>query len=203
MKIRIPKNCILCEEWVLFKVPLCRFCRSSLYLHSNKIKKLTQVEGVPLVYLWDWTSDNSKFLQKLIVSMKDAHNERLYSLFMGWLNHKMKDINKINKVMAIPSFDRSHPELMSQTYVGINQNAEIYRIRKLSSSPQKARTREERLRVQFETGKNQNSLQKSDRLIVLDDVLSSGGSAKSAIRLAFPAQVKCIAVWAYKAPKPF
>lgn len=195
---RTPKNCILCESWVLFKAPLCKDCRR--YLYSEYLKHefhILNIEDRPCYYLWEWNQRNHEWIQKIIVAMKDGHNFELYKLFMPWLLKKTSF--QTQWITAIPSFDRNHPLALTKVYQLFNPEAESISLVKQMQKSQKGKSKHERQNIGFafkDSGFDLKSVKTN--LWVLDDVIATGGSFKAVLKLFKGDKVSGALVWAYK-----
>lgn len=198
---RAPKNCILCEEWVWFKAPLCKFCRK--YLYSEYLKSefhILNVEDHPCYYVWDWNQRNHEWIQKIIVSMKDGHNFELYKLFMSWLFRKIR-INDLKPyaITAVPSFDRNHPLALTKAYKDVHPNVEVITLVKGFQKSQKLKSKLERQNIVFDfKQKDYDPKTIKSPIWVLDDVIATGGSFKGVLKLFSDCKVCGSLVWAYK-----
>ncbi len=203
---RIPKNCILCEQWVFFKIPLCKSCRKFMYFEYKKcLYDSLNIFDHKCIYLWKWDKTTDFWVQKIIVALKNGHNYEVYKLLMSWLTKKInldQDLNS-NKILvtAIPSQDRDHPEYLVKALNHFYPGIKSIELKKHKAETQKNKTRFERLNTEFSISKAPLDFKlKGKKVIVLDDVLSTGGSFKGMIRALKGAQVQFISVWAFKAP---
>jgi predicted amidophosphoribosyltransferase len=200
---RIPKNCVLCESWVLFKAPLCKGCRKFLYNEYKKNEfRILNIDNYPCCYLWEWNKQNHLWIQKVVLSMKDGNNFELYKLFMPWLLKKTK-INHLRlssalNVLAIPSLDRKHPLALVNSFTEIKPGINIIKIIKKDHKSQKFKSRSERLDARFAFEDRFISPKSITKLVVLDDVISTGGSFRGVLILLGRNRVQMAAVWAYK-----
>ncbi len=202
---RSPKNCILCETWIFFKAPICRKCRRFLYTEFLRTEfAIKPMFNHPCYYLWLWTDKNHIWIQKIIISMKNGHNYELYKIFMPWLLKKLEAFEKIKFVAAVPSCDRLHPEALLKSFNQIQIDTNLIQVKKSKNSiSQKNRARSQRLKAAFELGdKGQLKLGPTNNcILILDDVLATGGSFKGILNLLGEDKVLALAVWAYKAPR--
>jgi predicted amidophosphoribosyltransferase len=199
--LRTPKNCILCESWCLHKAPLCKACRKFLYQEHLKSEfDILNIKNYPCYFLWKWTKTNDPWIQKLIVAMKDGHNFALYELFMPWLIKKIEVHQHIKWVAAIPSLDRAHPEALIKAYKSHFTEPKIIELIKSSKKSQKYKTKSERQNTSFEICERSklNLSDKKGKTIILDDVVSTGGSFKGVLRALEGHNIQALAVWAYR-----
>lgn len=225
---RCPKNCILCEEWVLFKAPLCRSCRRYLYSESKSNSGGTlNILDHRCYYLWFWNNQNHLWIQKVILAMKDGYNSELYKVFMPWLINKINHFDKVKNVVAVPSLDRKHPEKLMETLHLYKDDIKTFRVFKNTPEAQKFKTKSQRLNMEFEFY-NKPLIQDNykskildllkifhlrirtqelraekpkffkNRSLIIDDVVATGGSMRGLIKLIKPRNVHSLAVWAYK-----
>lgn len=202
-KIRLPRICVCCEAIIFFRQPLCKICRRFLYtqfqINFDDVGELDDQNKTLIVSLWQWDESNSFMIQKVIVSLKDGHNPQLYNLFANWMMQKIKEFNlPIGlKVCAVPSFDRSHPQCLAKTF-SLKLNSECLSIlKKVKSKSQKNMGKSERQQVRFEkTAPNCANIPR--RLVLIDDVVSTGASLKRCAEALKPAQIAYIIVWAEK-----
>ena len=199
--LRTPKNCILCESWIFYKAPLCKTCRRFLYQEYLKTEfAILNLNNYPCYYLWNWTQTNDFWMQKLIVAMKDGHNYSLYELFMPWLLKKIQAHTQIDGVAAIPSLDRAHPEALIKAYKNQDSKPQVIELIKSSKRSQKYKSKSERQNTSFLVSERSTDLlsAKKENILILDDVVSTGGSFKGVVRTLEAHNVKALAVWAYR-----
>lgn len=198
---RTPKNCILCESWILNKAPLCIICRKFLYQEYLKSEfEILNIKNYPCYYLWKWTKANDPWIQKLIVAMKNGHNYSLYELFMPWLIKKIEAHKKIDFVVAIPSLDRAHPEALIKAYKNHFMKPKIIKLIKSSKKSQKYKSKSERQNIAFLISESAKVVlsEKKGNILILDDVVSTGGSFKGVVRALEAHNIQALAVWAYR-----
>ncbi len=198
---RTPKNCILCESWILFKAPLCKPCRKFLYKKYLITEfQIQNIKNYPCYYLWNWKDSNDFWISKLIVGMKDGDNPALYDVFMPWLIKKISVHTDIAWVAAVPSLDRNHPDTLVEAYKKQNNNIKSFKLMKLNSQSQKLKSKFERGDTNFKVEANSNFNQKTNRagILILDDVLATGGSFKGVLDALNNKNIRAIGVWAYR-----
>ncbi len=200
-KVRIPKNCILCECWIFFKVPLCKDCRKFLY-HQYKMNfdKKLNILNHHCFYLWEWNLQSEYWVQKIIINLKDGYNFELYKLFMSWLIKKSGPVKKSFLITAIPSSHRSHPEVLIKSVKFHHPKLNQIILIKKDLRTQKNKSRFERLQTDFSISEKTLKIQNifNRKVIVFDDVLSTGGSFLGVKKALKGSQLEFIAVWAYR-----
>lgn len=198
---RTPKTCVLCESWVFFKAPLCKACRKYLYREYLKTEfEILNLADYPCYFLWKWTSNNEIWIQKIIVAMKDGDNCELYQIFMPWLVRKIRRHPDLNWVVAIPSFDRKHPQALCRAFRKYYPQTSIFELIKVEGVSQKYQTKSERLNTAFKpkTDKALTEICKHQKILVLDDVVATGGSFRGVARALEGKNLQLLAVWAYR-----
>lgn len=141
--------------------------------------------------------------------MKDGDNFELYRVLMSWLIKKIKinhlSLGLITNVLAIPSFDRKHPEALVDIFLERKPEVSPIKIIKKDFKSQKLKSRSERLLAEFGFDDKFRSLNTPmhslKNVLVLDDVISTGGSFRGVLSLLGPRKVLMAAVWAYKIPR--
>lgn len=200
-KIRIPKNCILCECWVFFKIPICQKCRKFLYVrYKNFFHHQVSIHSHNCHYLWEWNLETDFWVQKIVISLKDGYNFEVYKLLMSWLLKKIGHLNNVDTIVAVPSLSRCHPEKLIEAVQFYESNKTKIVLVKKDIKMQKNKSRIERLQTSFSISERYLGLKniKNKRVVVFDDVLSTGGSFLGVKKALNGAQVECIAVWAYR-----
>lgn len=201
-KIRVPKACVYCQTIIFLKVPLCPWCRRYLYRQFLKYKdhvyKLEDIEEAPLIFcLWLWTDENDLMIRKIIVAMKDGANPRLYHLFANWMQLKLQwhGVKLDHDFCSVPSSTRQHPQRLRQVFQGRFKGENLDLLLKKEKKEQKTLTRTKRQKIVFSL----KSFHLASRpLVLLDDVLVSGFSAKACVEVLETSQIEYILVWAKK-----
>lgn len=197
---RTPKNCVLCEGWIFYKAPICKACRKYLFREFKKNEFNIQcVEDHPCYFLWEWNSKNHEWIQKVIVFMKDGNNYELYKLFMKWLLKKTGiDFCHEGYAVAIPSYDRKHPQYLVKVFQEYNPLSTAINVEKNVHSVQKNRKQGERQNTLFKLKESSKRIDYHRSIWVLDDVLVTGGSFKGLLKLFKHHSIKGVFVWAYR-----
>lgn len=199
------RACVICEELLFLHEPLCRICRKSLYqeffAHKDEVSFFpVQGRSIPVFYLWHWEDHNSYVLRKLIVSLKDGHNPRLYNLFIHWMELKLlhHNVRISHNIFAVPSQRRHSKQLgycLSKAF-----NAGFYDILvNQSTRSQKSKKKLERKNARVSINKDKVydlDLEKSG--VLADDVMVTGESLKACVKALDPIHIEYIVVWAEK-----
>lgn len=200
---RLPRSCVCCQTIVFFKLPLCRLCRS--FLFKQYLKSIDQVyylnelyvNDIPIYFLWVWNKENTHVIQRVIVALKDGANPKLYYLFANWMQSKLQRhyIFLNHDFCSVPSSNRKHPQKLIKVFASKFEGKELDFLIKINKKEQKTLTRSKRQKIAF---KLKEYYRTTKPLVLLDDVVVTGGSVQSCVKTLRPSQVEYIIVWAKK-----
>lgn len=97
-------NCLHCGSFLVGNSLLCSYCEKILFLQCsvNELWK-NEEQGIPYYSLFSWEQDKNLILNKLILNLKGAKQQKAYSYFGKIISKRLsKEFSQNNKVLICP-----------------------------------------------------------------------------------------------------
>ncbi len=171
------KNSSLWNVLVSFD-PLCEKCRHDL----KRVKKSRQLRDLPLTVLYDY---NEAF-QKCIIQYKECYDEALAPIFLYDFKAKLKRKYKNCVLIPMPSSKQRKNERgfdhVEKMFECLNLPI-IHCLYKKGDYDQKSRKKQERSQIQDILCLDESSQLPNKKIILVDDICTSGSTLLAAYRL--------------------
>ena len=176
------QHCWICQFPTFSSFEICRYC----IRHLPKPKQIINPDiSLPFktLSLWEWSQNENAWCRELLYRLKNKPVGQVHGwLAFQWLITNQKFSTCDQKMVIVPSprdphkkFDHAH-----SLCVALSQKLGVEVLDVLHRNPekQKNKTRQERKNIQI---KLKHEISRSlSRVIFIDDVLTTGSTAKSA-----------------------
>ena len=189
------QSCASCDTSFRVRSGLCPDCRSEL---MSRIEPMYWRQGREhdSYALLDWNGLNDNFVRPLVYSMKGGRNPELRRELVALLASRVAVEDVHDFEILIPptsSHQANHAECVAKDLLAcLGWKKDINSLRTFQPlTPLKNRTRSERKHLKFE-----RNLRLGDKIVFIDDVITSGSTAQAAYEaMGKPQHFKIITLW--------
>ena len=185
-------TCLNCGSFRNTGTGLCEYCNEKILWPRLSVGTKRTADGIPVRSLCDWTPGESDEFSNWILSLKHSPKRKWSRLADLFVQHHIADLGRSVPWLLIPcpnaNKSRDHALKWAQaiafySFGPLTQALEIEK--KPASGPQKRKTHKERRTIEFALSEkltDRKHLDRFEKIIFLDDVVTSGATAKAAHR---------------------
>jgi len=181
------KICTYCQSLFTSKYPLCAFCKAQL---EKRLEYKTYLHeyGFKVHYLYDWYPSKDDFMSALLLSAKNQTCKIFWEIFSKNLIQHIDD--KFDLFIPSPAKNLSldHAARLSlateHCYNNLNKTKAytFFCLNKNQEKTQRFLSKLERKSISIELSEFAISCKKVNKVMFIDDVITTGNTAKSAIK---------------------
>jgi predicted amidophosphoribosyltransferase len=197
------KICIYCQSLYSSKSTLCSYCNEQI-INRLEYKTFVNEHGYKVHYLYDWYPRKDDFMSSILILSKKQKCEQFWNVFTKPLASFFYE--KIDLFIPSPTKNKSILDHAAMLALGLERQysqlhassgTALFSLEKNQTQTQRLRTKQQRLSINIRLATFKLPCKKVNNIMFVDDVITTGNTAKSAInslKSKFPSSKVEIAV---------